>query len=133
MIKVHALRLKPGQDIRQELIAFVQREKIEAGSIISSVGSVKDGFLRYCDKKELTEISGPLEVVSLSGIISMHGIHLHAALSDAEGKTVGGHFGDGNLVHTTMEIILGEYPGFSFKREMDEETGYKELIISERG
>lgn len=128
-IRIHALRLLPGQDIRKELESYVMKEKIEAASILSAVGSVKDGFLRYSDQKEFTRIEGPLEVVSLSGTLSMHGMHLHASFSDAEGKTLGGHFGEGNLVYTTLEVVIGEYPQLIFKRPMDEKTGYKELNI----
>lgn len=131
-MKIHALRFKPGLDIRKELESFVIKEKIEAASVLSAVGSVTVGVLRFSDKKEMTRIDGPLEVVALSGTISMHGTHLHAALSDAEGKTVGGHLGDGNFVHTTMEVILGEYPDLIFKRPFDEGTGYKELSVEKK-
>lgn len=111
---------------------FVADQKIEAASVISAVGSVRDGFLRYSDKNELTKISGPLEVVSLSGTLSMHGMHLHASLSDQNGKTLGGHFGEGNTVHTTLEVVLAEYPELIFRRPFDESTGYKELAVEKK-
>lgn len=131
-MKIHALRLKPGQDIRKELETFVADQKIEAASVISAVGSVREGFLRYSDKKELTQIPGPLEIVSLSGTLSMHGMHLHASFSDENGKTLGGHFGEGNTVHTTLEVILAEYPELIFQRPFDEKTGYKELVVEKK-
>lgn len=131
-MKIHALRLKPGQDIRKELETYVADQEIEAASIISAVGSVLDGFLRYSDKNELTKIPGPLEVVSLSGTLSMHGMHLHASFSDENGKTLGGHLGEGNIVHTTLEVVLAEYPELIFRRPFDESTGYKELVVERK-
>jgi predicted DNA-binding protein with PD1-like motif len=128
-IQVRALRLTPGQDVKNELDAFITKNKIEAASILSAVGSVKQAKIRFANKKETTDISGPLEVVSFSGTLGVGGTHLHIALSDAEGKVVGGHLSDGTLVYTTLELVLGVYPGLSFQRVQDIKTGYKELNI----
>lgn len=131
-MKVEALRLKPGQDIRKELEAYVQKENIEAASVISAVGSVSEGALRLANKKEKTIFKGPLEVLSLTGTISKDGTHLHMAFSDGEGKTFGGHLTEGNRVYTTLEIVLGIYPHLSFKRTMDRQTGFHELEITKK-
>ena len=36
------------------------------------------------------------------------------------------------VVYTTAEVIVGELPKICFKRKMDEETSYEELVVQER-
>lgn len=128
-VKVHALRLKPGQDVRKEIQAFVLKEKITAGSILSAVGSLTDVSLRFADKKETKSFKGHFEVVSLTGTVGLSGSHLHMAISDDVGKTLGGHLTEGNKVYTTLELIIGSYPNLNFQRTNDPKTGFKELEI----
>ncbi|MEH2445742.1 MAG: DUF296 domain-containing protein [Nostoc sp.] len=34
------------------------------------------------------------------------GVHLHIAISDQEGKTIGGNLDDGCIIYTTTEIVI---------------------------
>ncbi len=105
------------------------REKIQAGSVISAVGSLKEAAIRFANKPNPTILKGNFEVVSLSGTLGLAGNHLHLAVSDGEGKTVGGHLGDGSKVFTTLEIVIGIYSDLKFLRVQDKMTGFKELEI----
>ncbi len=80
-------------------------------------------------QKEGTSFSEKLEIVSLTGTLAISGVHLHIAISDATGKTIGGHLLDSNLVYTTAEIVIGEAKDLEFSREQDMESGYKELVV----
>ncbi|MBC8111541.1 MAG: DUF296 domain-containing protein, partial [Verrucomicrobia bacterium] len=73
---------------------------------------------------------GKFEIVSLVGMFSVNGSHVHISVSDSTGKTLGGHISEGNLIYTTAEILLGIMPEYNFKREHDPESGYKELRIT---
>jgi uncharacterized protein len=126
---IQALRLKPGEDVRKELEALVVREKIQAGSVISAVGSLKEAAIRFANKPNPTILKGNFEVVSLSGTLGLAGNHLHLAVSDGEGKTVGGHLSDGSKVFTTLEIVIGIYSDLKFLRVQDKMTGFKELEV----
>jgi predicted DNA-binding protein with PD1-like motif len=72
------------------------------------------------------------EIVSLVGTLScLDGHHLHISLSDKEGNVIGGHvFGELN-VFTTAEVTIGECLDMNFKREMDPQTGFDELVIAQ--
>lgn len=131
-IKVMTLRLSPGQDVKKELERFISEKSISAASILSAVGSLTDSQIRYANKKDSTKLNGPLEVVSLSGTAGIAGSHFHIAVSDGDGKTLGGHLMDGNLVYTTLEIVIGVYPELDFKRSLDPKSGYKELDVQNR-
>ena len=40
-MEVHAFRLTPGQDLKKSLVAYAKGEKLEAGCIVTCVGSLK--------------------------------------------------------------------------------------------
>lgn len=77
-------------------------------------------------------LKGHFEVLSLQGTLTIDGCHLHICLSDAAGKTVGGHvMGRGLVTQTTMELVIGQFENLSLSREMDSNTGFKELVVTE--
>lgn len=128
-MRVFALRLKPGQDLRQEIEAFAKAKHFHAGFIITTVGSLKHAAIRLADQSSETQFEGKFEIVSLVGTLSPDGVHLHLSISDSSGKTIGGHLAEGCLIYTTAEIVMGDAPGLIFSRERDAETGYQELRI----
>lgn len=132
-MRVYALRLRPGDDLRRELERFTKERGIKAGFVITTVGSLRKASLRLADKSDATGFEGKFEIVSLVGTLAQDGVHLHASISDGEGRTVGGHLVEGCLVYTTAEIVIGEATGMEFRRETDAATGYKELTIRPRG
>ena len=90
-----AFRLKPGQDLRNELESFALSNNVPAGVIITCVGSLKIAVLRLADGKSIKYFNGPLEIVSLVGTISDKGAHLHMSISDSLGNVFGGHVKEG--------------------------------------
>jgi predicted DNA-binding protein with PD1-like motif len=127
--RVLALRLRPGQDVRKQLELFVKEKRIQAGFLIAAVGSLSKASIRLADQPAATNFDGKFEIVSLVGTLGQDGVHLHIAISDSTGKTIGGHLVDGCLIYTTAEIVIGDAAGLTFSREKDAETGYPELRI----
>ncbi|HEX8329257.1 MAG TPA: PPC domain-containing DNA-binding protein [Hymenobacter sp.] len=130
-LKTYALRLKPGEDLRQQLLAFVQANRIAAGTMLTCVGSLTVATVRLANQEGPTEYRGHFEIVSLVGTLSANGSHLHLAFSDSTGRTIGGHLLDGCRVYTTAEIVVGELPALEFRREKDPTFGYQELVVGE--
>jgi uncharacterized protein len=128
-IKIHALRLKPNQDLKQEIEAFVKKENIKAGWIMTCVGSLTQANLRYANQPEGTKSNGHFEIVSLVGTVSVNGSHIHLSMSDSLGVTKGGHLLEGNLIYTTAEIVIGESKNHVFTREKDGSTPWEELQV----
>ncbi|XP_038045150.1 uncharacterized protein LOC119719695 isoform X2 [Patiria miniata] len=124
-----ALRLHPGEDIKDSLRRLVEERGIQAACILSCVGSVRRAELRLADSKTVVKLTSNHEIVSLVGTVSTAGMHLHASLADEEGKVIGGHVMGTMEVFTTAEILLGQLPNVVFKREMDQQTGYRELVV----
>jgi predicted DNA-binding protein with PD1-like motif len=128
-MRTYALRLKPGQDLRRQLTAFVAEHQIRAGAMVTCVGSLTQVTLRLANQETPSVYHGHFEIVSLVGTLSRNGSHLHLAVSDSTGRTIGGHLLDGNLVYTTAELVVGVLEGLDFRREPDPTFGYHELTI----
>lgn len=130
---VYALRLHPNQDLKQEIGAFAKANNIQAGYIITCVGSLKKANLRFANQPGPTTWEENFEIVSLVGTLGADsGVHLHISISDGMGKTIGGHLMDDNLIYTTAEIIIGEVLDVNFSRRLDSLTTYNELFIERK-
>lgn len=128
----HALRLTKGDDLKESIIKFSKEKGISAGCVLSGVGCVSHAKIRLAKGEDFLEKEEAYEIVSITGTISLDGVHIHISLSDVTGKTIGGHLTDGCIINTTCELIILELPNYTFTREMDESTGYKELVIKEK-
>jgi uncharacterized protein len=126
---IHAIRLKPGQDLKKALTDFVREKQIAASWIVSGIGSLTQTNIRYANHLEGMIRNGYFEILSLSGTLSMHGSHIHICVADERGSCSGGHLLDGNIIYTTAEIIIGESTDMIFKREKDGTTEWEELQI----
>jgi len=126
----YTFRLKPGQDLFDEIEQFVAGKKIEAGCVLCSVGSLTQAAIRLANLESHTEFEGYFEIVSLTGTVSTHGSHLHVSISASNGKTIGGHLVPGCKIYTTAEVVLAAFPDIIYKRELlTNDSGYEELVV----
>jgi predicted DNA-binding protein with PD1-like motif len=131
-MKVHVIRLRPGEDLLREINNYVQEKKISGGIILTTVGSLTETRLRLANRPDATMKPGKVEIVSLVGTVEPGGGHLHLSVSDGDGVTFGGHLLEGCKIYTTAEIAIGELPQLRFVREPDGASGYRELKIRKR-
>ena len=131
-MKTLPLRLNPGADLRAALSTALSAFHEEAAFVVSGVGSLCEARIRLAGHDEPIRIDGDLELLTLSGTLGASGPHLHASLSDAEGRVIGGHVAPGCIVRTTAEVLLAVLDDVSFTREHDAATGYAELVVRPR-
>jgi len=130
-MKVLVFRLEPGADLKGALDELARRHRIEAGVILTCVGSLQRATIRLAGGDVTKTWKRRFEIVSLVGTISVSGgSHLHVGLADARGAALGGHLKEGSLIFTTAEIAVGVISGTRFSREPDPRTGYHELVVS---
>lgn len=126
-------RLKPGADLKKSIESIVVERSIKAGFIISCVGGLEQAVVRMAgatpDAQDIRTLKADYEIVSLVGTVSVNGTHLHISFSDSEGLVYGGHLKEGTIIQPTAEIVLGFEDDVEFKRELDEDTGFKELVV----
>ena len=107
----------------------MQQKRIGAGCALSGVGSLSHARLRLANRDFYSEYDGLFEIVSITGTVSVHGSHLHIAISDGEGKTIGGHLESGCKIYTTAEIVIAVFNDVIYRREFTEDSGYDELVV----
>ena len=129
-MKIYTFRLKPNQDLFDSIETFVVENKIEAGCLLSSVGSLTHVTLRLENREYYNEYEGHFEIVSMTGTVSINGSHIHISISDGDGVTIGGHLVSGCKVYTTAEIVLAVFEDVVYQRELlENDSGYEELTV----
>lgn len=131
-MQTYTIRLRPGQDLKAELDAFVVAHRIEAGALLTCVGSLTDLSLRLANQDDPTNWQGHFEIVSLVGTLSTNGSHLHLSAADSTGRMLGGHLMAGCRIYTTAEVLIGVMPDLVYTREPDPMYGYRELVIRKK-
>ena len=131
-MKTLPLRLRPGDDLRGALDAALAEHGATAAFVVAGIGSLREARLRFAGRDVPHHAVGDLEILTLTGTLGADGSHLHASLSDAEGRVFGGHVAPGCIVRTTAEILLAVLDDVAFTRAPDPATGYAELVIRPR-
>ena len=135
-MRVHAVRLTPGSDLKTGLERLAAEHALAAGCILSCVGSLSRAHLRmpgaYGEAEVFRTWDEPMEILSLAGTLSPDGLHVHISLARRHGGCVGGHLVQGCLVNTTAEMVIAELPPLAFRRPLDTATGYGELSVEAR-
>lgn len=130
-VSIYAIRLKPGEDLKEGIEKLVREKNIKAGWVATVVGSLTDYTIRFANQPDSSRGNGHFEIVSLVGTISVNGSHLHISISDSTGKTIGGHLMPGCKVYTTAEIVLQSTGKYEFTRKEDGSTPWKELQVKD--
>lgn len=124
----HCFRLRKGNDLKKELENFAIKNNI-SGVVLSCVGCLDELNIRLALADDYLVKEEAFEIVSITGTLSKDGVHIHISVSDKFGNTFGGHLMEGCIINTTAEVCILELDEFEFRREFDNNTGYKELTI----
>lgn len=128
----YSLRLQPEAELIEQLRQFIQVNHIKAGWIASVVGSLSSVSLRYAGCEWTSLIEGKFEVIALGGTLDSQFEHLHMSVADETGRVIAGHVMSGNIVRTTLELIIGELCDVEFSRQHCVLSGYDELVITSK-
>lgn len=135
-MRVHAVRLTPGTDLKAALERLTRAHALRAGCILSCAGSLSRAHLRMPGAAGEAEVfrtfEEPMEIVSLTGTLCPDGLHVHISLARHDGACIGGHLVPGCIVNTTAELVIGELLDVEFHRPLDPATGYGELEVQAR-
>lgn len=131
-MRVTPLRLAPGTDLRREIERAVDAMPERCGYVLSGIGSLAEASVRFAAVETPALLDEPLEILSLAGSVTPEGAHLHATLSTASGRVLGGHLAHGCRIRTTAEVLVAALPEWRLSRRHDPATGYLELDIARR-
>lgn len=133
IMKEYAIRLIEGQDLKQSIVKFAKENHIQCGVVVASVGCLKNLRVRNAGATEIISKNEDFEILSLNGTIADEGnVHLHLCVSDCNLNAYGGHLVDGNIVNTTVELVILELAEYSATRQFDNSTGYDEIVFERK-
>lgn len=86
ILQTWTIRLKPGDDLKKIIDELARDYSISAGVVVTCVGSSTKASIRFRENRARPNWKVPLEIVSLTGMISTTVSHLHISLSDKTEK-----------------------------------------------
>lgn len=128
-MKEHIIHLEQDADLKIEIERYCHQHQILAGYVVTCVGSLKRACMRKGNSQTLAFFQGPYEIIAMQGTVSVHGTHLHVALSNEDYRMIGGHILEGCVVLNTAEIVLIESEQYELSRDVSEHGMFKELQI----
>ncbi len=130
--EVISLRLDQGEDVLRSIEAAAKEHDIHTGVVLSGIGTLDRARLHhithtgYPSVNEFPEYEGPIELVSVQGMIAEYAPHLHTCISIKE-RTYMGHLEPGCRVLYLAEIAIGRLEGVRLRRVVNPETGIGQL------
>jgi predicted DNA-binding protein with PD1-like motif len=132
-MKLHAIRIKDGEDLYQAIEMYIQKHAIKAGFIVGGAAGLKALHLRLpatTENRPMLRDENIYEVASIAGTVGMEAMHIHVSVACENGQVLGGHLmQEGNIVRFTAEIGILEAEDMNFVREPDTSTGWDELVV----
>jgi predicted DNA-binding protein with PD1-like motif len=131
------IRLSPGTDLISGIASACRERGLRSACVVSCIASLRRAsyFVVVPQENrvgggysEPLHVEVPVEVLSGQGSIgeTENGeifVHLHAALSDGQGRVLGGHLIQGRCpVLITSEIVILPLDGAGLKRSYDSEV-----------
>ena len=131
-MKEYSIRLQRGADLKKEIEKICIDNAYNTAIVLCAVGSLSSLNIRLANVTSTLSVDENFEIVSLIGTVSLGKSHLHISVSDEIGNVVGGHLLVGNVVNTTVELVLGILEEYESNRTLDEKTGYNEIVFRKR-
>jgi predicted DNA-binding protein with PD1-like motif len=125
--RVWVLVLASGEETKEQILAFAQKENIRAASFVA-LGAFERAVVGYFDWERKTympiPINAQVEVITLVGDIAQDekgapSLHAHTVLGLSDGHTRGGHLLEGH-VRPTLEVTLSETPAHLVRKKKPE-------------
>jgi predicted DNA-binding protein with PD1-like motif len=127
------LGLGPGEMLLESIQRAVAETDIRNGVVVSGIGTLKNLRMHYIlhtdfpPADEIENIVGPLELVSVSGVIADGQPHLHVVVSCKQEQVWSGHLEDGSEVAYLAEIAILKCNDLRMARHADERRKIKLL------
>lgn len=133
VVEVICLRLDQDEDVQESVEALAAALDIRAGAVLSGIATLKRACLHmvtttgYPSKQAYLNMTGPIEVTSISGIIADGQPHLHATITNSSGEAFGGHLEPGCVVLFLAELVVVKFEGPGLTRVKHPQTGIAQL------
>jgi predicted DNA-binding protein with PD1-like motif len=133
-----ALRLDQGDDVLESITAAARQLDLHTGVVLSGIGTLDRARMHhithtgYPPKDAIVEYEGPIELLSIDGLIADYTPHLHTCISIKE-RTYMGHLEPGCRVLYLAEIAVARLEGVRLCRRLNENTRVSQLQQEDQG
>ncbi len=131
--EILTIGFKPGELLLESLQEALNSQGIRNGAVVSGIGTLKTCLMHYVEhtgfppRDHIFELSKPLELLSVSGLIVDGEPHLHIVVSCGQDEVYGGHLHEGSEVLYLAEIAILVFNEHQMERKPDLERKIKLL------
>ena len=126
-VQVVIVALGPGEMLLESIREAIANHDVRNGVVVSGIGTLVTCRMHYIThtdfppEDEFFTLRGPLELVSVSGIIADGRPHLHITVSEGEDKVWAGHLEPESEVAYLAEIAILKFNALEMTRRNDPE------------
>ncbi len=126
-------RLDQGEDVLASIEKIAREREIHTGVVLSGIGTLDQATLHYIThtgyppKDKIVRYDGPIELLSIDGLIADYTPHLHTCISIAD-QTYMGHLEPGCRVLYLAEIAIARVDNLRLTRRKNPETSINQLM-----
>jgi predicted DNA-binding protein with PD1-like motif len=130
--EIVTVRLDKGEDVLASIEKVARERGIHTGVVISGIGTLYEARLHHIThtglppRDEFVTYEGPIELLSIDGIIAEFAPHLHTCISIKD-QTYMGHMEPGCRVLYLAEIAIARLEGVRLTRKKNPATSINEL------
>jgi len=134
--EVITLRLDRGEDVLASIESVAREKGIHTGLVLSGIGTLYEAQLHHIThtglppQNQFVTYEGPIELLSIDGIIADFVPHLHTCISIKD-QTYMGHMEPGCIVLYLAEIAIARLDGVRLTRKKNPDTGINELTVAD--
>mgnify|MGYP005847025689 CR=1 FL=1 len=117
------VQMHPGDQVLESYEQVIAEAGIDTAVVMTGIGSLSFGRLHVVitntvpPDNKFYDLEGPLEVVSMMGIIAGGKPHIHLGVTDVGNVYYGGHLEPGCRVLTLIESSIKRVPGLRLHRD----------------
>ncbi len=133
--EVIALRLDKSEDVLASIERIAREKDVHTGVVLSGIGTLYEARLHHITHTgfppadRIVSYEGPIELLSIDGLIADFTPHLHTCISIKD-ETYMGHMEPGCLVLYLAEIAIARLDGIRLTRVKNADTGINELTAA---
>lgn len=132
--EVFALRLDYGEDLYEGIQAFLRKNEIRNGIVMSGIATLSKARIHvvattgFPSENVFQEFEGPIEICGVHGLIADYEPHLHMTFSIyGEERTYVAHMEPGCTVLYLAELAIAKLSGMEMTRSVHPEKGTRLL------
>lgn len=131
-----AVGIDPGEMLLESIEEAIAKHDIVSGMVVSGIGTLDTCTMHFIThtkfppKDAMYTIEGPLELLSVSGLIVQGKPHLHIQISMGRTECYGGHLEPGSRVLYLAEVGIIKCNDLAVTRERNEQYGTMNLRVA---